>query len=101
MDRNHPPRPPQKERASPPPTEARGHPGTVLVIDMDDTPFTAVMYPGFDVYMADHAGMGISTWGTYEALSDDPRYQARIQQHAAHLFGGKVGIEMWNEEWDR
>jgi hypothetical protein len=70
----------------------------VIVIDMDDTPYTAVKYPGFDVYMADHAGMGISAWPHYQALSEDPRYQARIQQHADHLFKGKVGIEMWDEE---
>ena len=31
MDRNTPLRPPRKERAIPPPAEARGHPGTVLV----------------------------------------------------------------------
>jgi hypothetical protein len=74
----------------------------VIVIDVQQyQPYAAVMYPGFDVYMADHAGMRISDWGTWEVLSDDPRYKARIKQHAEQLFGGKVGIDLYDKEWDR
>ncbi len=71
----------------------------VLVIDTDDMPYAAVMYPGFDVFMADEAGMEISAWGTYEALARDSRYKSRIKQHAQHLFGGKAGIEIMDKEW--
>jgi hypothetical protein len=72
----------------------------VIVIDVQHyLPYAAVMYPGFDVYMADHAGMRISYWDHWEVLSDDPRYKARIQQHAEHLFGGKVGIDLCDEQW--
>lgn len=74
----------------------------VLVIDTDDLPYAAVMYPGFDVFMADEAGIeGASfDFGTYEALAEDSRYAARIQQHADLLFGGKVGIEIYNAAWN-
>jgi hypothetical protein len=74
----------------------------VIVIDVQHyLPYAAVMYPGFDVYMADHAGMRISDRDNWEALSDDPRYKARIKQHAEHLFGGKVGINLYDSEWKR
>lgn len=71
----------------------------VLVIDTDDLPYAAVMYPGFDVFMADEVGMEVSSWGTYEALARDLRYKSRIQQHARQLFGGKQGIEIMDKEW--
>jgi hypothetical protein len=71
----------------------------VLVIDTDDLPYAAVMYPGFDVYMADEAGFAIHVMGTYEDLFDDKRYSPRLNEHARHLFNGKQGIEIMDEEW--
>ncbi|HEV8192040.1 MAG TPA: hypothetical protein VGP82_11235 [Ktedonobacterales bacterium] len=71
----------------------------VLVVDNDDLPYTAVMYPGFDVFMADEAGFGIHSFGTYEDLFDDPRYAERLNQHAQYLFAGKRGVEIYDEEW--
>lgn len=71
----------------------------VLVVDIDDVPYAAVMYPGFDVFLADHAGFALHPFDTYEALHDDPRYAARMRHHALRLFGGKRGIEMADEEW--
>ena len=71
----------------------------VLVVDTDDIPYAAVMYPGFDVFMADESGFGIHDFGTYESLHDDPRYAARLAHHARLLFGGKRGIEISDEEW--
>ena len=71
----------------------------VLVIDTDDLPYAAVMYPGFDVYLADLAGFGLHSMGTYEALFEDKRYAPRLREHAALLFGGKEGIELSDEEW--
>jgi hypothetical protein len=71
----------------------------VLVVDVDDLPYAAVMYPGFDVFMADAAGFDIHPYGTYEDLFDDQRYAARMEHHARLLFGGKRGIEVMDEEW--
>ncbi|HEU5441568.1 MAG TPA: hypothetical protein VFU88_19950 [Ktedonobacterales bacterium] len=71
----------------------------VLVVDTDDLPYAAVMYPGFDVFMADEAGLDTCISGTYEDLHDDPRYAARMAAHAHQLFNGKRGIEIGDEEW--
>jgi hypothetical protein len=71
----------------------------VLVIDTDDVPYAAVMYPGFDVFMADEAGLLGLDFDTYEGLSEDRRYAARLKEHACHLFNGKQGIECFEEEW--
>jgi hypothetical protein len=71
----------------------------VLVIDTDDLPYAAVMYPGFDVYMADEAGFALHDMGTYEDLFDDKRYAPRLNEHARRLFKGKQGIEIMDEEW--
>lgn len=71
----------------------------VLVVDTDDIPYAAVMYPGFDVFMADEASFGIHNFDTYESLHEDPRYAARLAHHARALFGGKPGIEIGDEEW--
>jgi hypothetical protein len=71
----------------------------VLVIDTDDLPYAAVMYPGFDVFMADEAGFAIHDMGTYEDLFEDKRYAPRLNEHARHLFNGKFGIEIIDEEW--
>ena len=71
----------------------------VLVIDTDDMPFLGVMYPGFDVFMGDEAGLCQLDFPTYEGLFDDNRYAARLNEHARHLLGGKQSIEMYDEEW--
>src|SRR5512146_621956 len=73
----------------------------VLVIDTDDVPYAAVMYPGFDVFMSDEASVPGATFdfGTYESLSGDPRYTSRIQHHANTLFGGAIGIEIGDGAW--
>jgi hypothetical protein len=72
----------------------------VLAVDTDDLPYAGVMYPGFDVFIGDECGLCLSPGETYEALFDDPRYAARMNEHARHLFGGKQGIELYDEEWD-
>jgi hypothetical protein len=71
----------------------------VLVIDTDDLPYAAVMYPGFDVFMADEAGFALHDMGTYEDLFEDKRYALRLNEHARHIFSGKAGIEIMDEEW--
>jgi hypothetical protein len=70
-----------------------------LVIDTDDLPYAAVMYPGFDVFMADEAGFALHDMGTYEDLFEDKRYAPRLNEHARHIFNGKSGIEIMDEEW--
>jgi hypothetical protein len=71
----------------------------VLAIDTDDLPYAAVMYPGFDVFMADEAGFALHDMGAYEDLFDDKRYAPRLNEHARYLFNGKQGIEIGDEEW--
>ena len=73
----------------------------VLVIDSDDLPYAAVMYPGFDVFMSDEAGIPGATFdmGTYEDLSEDKRYASRIKHHANQRFGGAVGVEIGEPGW--
>lgn len=71
----------------------------VVVVDIDDVPYAAVMYPGFDVFLGDHAGLALHPFDTYEALHDDLRYATRMRHHALRLFDGKRGIEMADEEW--
>ena len=63
----------------------------VMVIDEDDIPYAAVMYPGFDVYMADLAGIidhpkDTHPQGAYVDLFSDPRYAPRLKWHADRLF---------------
>ena len=71
----------------------------VMVIDEDDIPYAAVTYPGFDVFMADLAGLLNLDFDTYESLHDDTRYQSRLRQHAANIFHGTAGAEMHDPEW--
>ncbi|MGO8947812.1 MAG: hypothetical protein ACLQUY_09145, partial [Ktedonobacterales bacterium] len=73
----------------------------VLVIDNDDLPYAAVMYPGFDVFLADEAGIAgvASDWGTYEDLFKDRRYAARMREHAHYLFNGRPSAEITDAAW--
>jgi hypothetical protein len=66
----------------------------VLVIDTDDVPYVGLEYPGFDVYIAEAAGLlQDREHETYGDLLDDAVYGGRMQEHADALFGGKVGFE--------
>lgn len=66
----------------------------VLVIDTDDVPYVGLEYPGFDVYIAEAAGLlQDREHETYGDLLDDAVYGGRMQEHADGLFGGKVGFE--------
>lgn len=73
----------------------------VLVIDTDDLPYAAVMYPGFDIFMADEAGIegAACDWGTYEDLFNDRRYAGRMREHARLLFKGRPSAEIQDVEW--
>lgn len=65
----------------------------VLALDFDDLPFVGLMYPGFDVYLADTAGVLSLEFPTYTALVRDPVYGSRMRHHATHCFGGGTCAE--------
>ncbi|MFJ1754897.1 hypothetical protein [Kitasatospora sp. NPDC088134] len=72
----------------------------VFALDVDDLPYAVLMYPGFDVYLADTAGVLVRaeededderTWG-YDALKADVRYAHRMRTHARDRFGGEYDL---------
>ncbi|MEV0415105.1 hypothetical protein AB0I68_30995 [Streptomyces sp. NPDC050448] len=65
----------------------------VLVTDIDDLPYVAVMYPGLDVYLADLADVLDLDFDTYTSLADDPEYGARMREHAENTQLGSDGID--------
>jgi hypothetical protein len=66
----------------------------VLVTDVDDVPYVAVMYPGLDVYLAELAGVVELDFGTYTGLIDEPAYADRMREHAALTGLGEDGLEI-------
>lgn len=64
----------------------------ILIVELDySPPSTGIMYPGFDVYMADLAGIidhprDTHPQGAYVDLFYDPRYAPRLKWHADRLF---------------
>ncbi|MFB6530477.1 MULTISPECIES: hypothetical protein [unclassified Streptomyces] len=62
----------------------------VLALDMDDLPFVGLMYPGFDVYLADTAGLVARDPGSYTSLFRHDTYGPRMRRHAAHCLDGEV-----------
>ncbi|MGV9615710.1 hypothetical protein [Nocardia xishanensis] len=65
----------------------------VLAVDVDDLPFVGLMYPGFDVYLADTAKLVRMEFPTYTALFDHATYGPRMRRHARHWFGGDACAE--------
>lgn len=72
----------------------------VLLVETGDIPYVGVIYPGFDVYMAAETGLDPSIGDSAGAIRADPRFAARMRQHADHLFHGQPGIECYDAEWD-
>ncbi|WAL75792.1 hypothetical protein OU787_32185 [Kitasatospora sp. YST-16] len=62
----------------------------VFALDVDDLPYAVLMHPGFDVYLAETAGVLPSDGRPgYDSLKHDPRYAARMRAHArGRLKGG-------------
>ncbi|MER5641093.1 hypothetical protein ABT095_29590 [Kitasatospora sp. NPDC002227] len=71
----------------------------VLVTDIDDLPYVAVMYPGLDVYLADLAGVIDLDFDTYTGLSEHPVYGARMREHAENTELGADGLEIQDLDW--
>jgi hypothetical protein len=66
----------------------------VLVTDIDDMPYVAVMYPGLDVYLAELAGVIELDLAEYTGLIDHEEYGARTREHAARTGLGADGREI-------
>lgn len=65
----------------------------VLALDVDDLPYVGLMFPGFDVYVAEAAGLIGVEFDTYTALAGDPVYGRRVREHAARRFGGELDAQ--------
>jgi hypothetical protein len=65
----------------------------VLGLDIDDMPFVGLMYPGFDVYLADRFGLIDIHFTGYDELVNDPLYGDRMRQHAGNWFAGRTAAE--------
>ncbi|WP_371502007.1 hypothetical protein OG871_33705 [Kitasatospora sp. NBC_00374] len=66
----------------------------VLVTDVDDLPYVAVMYPGLDVYLAHEAGVLDLDLDTYTGLVEHPEYGPRMREHAERTGLGPDGLEI-------
>ncbi|MFJ8441483.1 hypothetical protein [Kitasatospora griseola] len=65
----------------------------VFALDVDDLPCAVLMYPGFDAYLADTAGILHPAAGEgYDALKNDRRYAHRMRTHARDRFGGEYDL---------
>jgi hypothetical protein len=70
----------------------------VQIIDQEDLPGGAVIYPGFDVYMANLTGVIEVIWDDYTALYRDPRYAKRMRWHATQHPSSELaedGMASW------
>ncbi|MFE1318214.1 hypothetical protein [Kitasatospora phosalacinea] len=65
----------------------------VFALDVDDLPYAVLMYPGFDVYLAETAGV-LPPDGRpgYDSLKHDPRYAARMRTHARGRLKGEYDL---------
>ncbi|MFG3190762.1 hypothetical protein [Streptomyces omiyaensis] len=65
----------------------------VLALDMDDLPFVGLMYPGFDVYLADTAGLVDRDRGSYTSLLRHADHAPRMRHHAARCLDGREYVQ--------
>ncbi|MEU6863560.1 hypothetical protein ABZ924_09840 [Streptomyces sp. NPDC046876] len=71
----------------------------VLVTDIDDLPYVAVMYPGLDVYLADLAEILDLPFDTYTSLAEHPEYGPRMREHAENTELGPDGLDIQDLDW--
>ncbi|GAA2090961.1 hypothetical protein GCM10009759_15010 [Kitasatospora saccharophila] len=65
----------------------------VFALDVDDLPYAVLMHPGFDVYLAETAGVLPSgDRPGYDSLKHDPRYARRMAAHARGRLGGEYDL---------
>lgn len=65
----------------------------VFAVDCDDLPFIGLMYPGFDLYVADAFGLLTTSPKGYLWPVGDPVYGGRARHHAAVRLGGSTSLE--------
>ncbi|MFC8242183.1 hypothetical protein [Streptomyces chartreusis] len=66
----------------------------MLALDLDDLPYLGLMYPGFDVYLADAAVLlGLGERETYPDLIHHGTYGPRMRRHAAQCFAGESCVQ--------
>jgi hypothetical protein len=69
----------------------------VFVLDVDDMPCMELLYPGFDVYLADTAGLVEHSYPrdefeSYSKLMKHPTYGARMATHARQILDGETHL---------
>ncbi len=66
----------------------------VFALDFDDLAYLGLMYPGFDVYLADTAGLlDLGRRKTYTDLIGHGTYGRRMRRHAAQCLAGRAEIQ--------
>ncbi|WP_371666434.1 hypothetical protein OG985_47985 [Streptomyces sp. NBC_00289] len=71
----------------------------ILVTDIDDLPYVAVMYPGLDVYLAELAGVIDLDFDDYTSLTHHAEYGSRMREHADRTGLGPEGTEIQDRDW--
>jgi hypothetical protein len=69
----------------------------VFVLDVDDMPCMELLYPGFDVYLADTASLVEHSYPrdefeSYSKLMKHPTYGARMATHAWQILNGEIHL---------
>jgi hypothetical protein len=63
----------------------------VLALDVDDIPAATLMYPGFDVFLAENAGIvEMPPHRGYAALAKHPDFANRMSTHAEQCLCGSL-----------
>jgi hypothetical protein len=68
----------------------------VLFTDIDEHPVVGILFPGFDVWLAEQArvlSVAKQDPSTYTDAFEDPRFAARCRHHAETMFGGEQEVE--------
>lgn len=69
----------------------------VFVVDTDEVPWVALVYPGFDVCIADGTIMTIRK-GTYTDTWGSPRYRSPLAEQARRNFRGLKMLGMFGQD---
>ncbi len=70
----------------------------VLWTDIDDMPAMGVMYPGFDVWLGEQAGLLSIDMETYSGAFKDRRYRTRCLHHAKVVTNGDLEVSFPGRE---
>lgn len=66
----------------------------IVLVDIDDVPFLCVYMAGLDVFLAERAGtITMPKGGTYEDVSRDERFRARMSHHGKKLMKGRISTD--------